>query len=177
MRPDTTERCVCGMPVALRDDGTLTGCACTGVVYVVRRVCPGPGGRPCLCYPPCRVEVAKGRAQGGWQTARRPDCKHGYEQARVERRPLRKSNVEQTRRREAVEAHVATHDWVCLGDDGHGIDDGHSPHPCMDLTADHVVPVALGGEESGPLRVMCRSRNSQLGSLMVAMNKRKHSNY
>jgi 5-methylcytosine-specific restriction protein A len=37
-------------------------------------------------------------------------------------------------------------------------------HPSLDLTADHVVPVAAGGIESGPLRVICRQCNSARGA-------------
>jgi 5-methylcytosine-specific restriction endonuclease McrA len=34
----------------------------------------------------------------------------------------------------------------------------------MDLTADHVVPVAAGGPEDGPLTVLCRGCNSAKGA-------------
>lgn len=33
-------------------------------------------------------------------------------------------------------------------------------HPSDDLTADHVLPRARGGEQGGPLRVLCRPCNS-----------------
>jgi 5-methylcytosine-specific restriction protein A len=32
-------------------------------------------------------------------------------------------------------------------------------HP--DLTADHLVPVGMGGEEAGPLSVLCRACNAR----------------
>jgi hypothetical protein len=36
--------------------------------------------------------------------------------------------------------------------------------PCPpDLTADHIVPLSLGGHPLGPLRVLCRRGNSQRG--------------
>jgi 5-methylcytosine-specific restriction protein A len=33
-----------------------------------------------------------------------------------------------------------------------------------DVTADHVIPLAHGGDPLGPLRVLCRSCNSQRGT-------------
>ncbi len=146
----------------------------------MRRMCPGPGSKPCPCRPPCRVEVKRG-ARGGWQTPRCPECKRGYEQVRRERRPLRSTPEEIERRHGAVQQHVATYGWVCLGDDGAEANDaGHRSHACMDLTADHITPVGLGSTaderavlERGPLRVMCRSRNSQLGALAKARARRE----
>lgn len=35
-----------------------------------------------------------------------------------------------------------------------------APHPATDLTADHLDPPGLGGPETGPLGVLCRSCNS-----------------
>ena len=85
---------------------------------------------------------------------------------------MRGSAVEIERRRDEVRMHVEIYGWVCLGDDGaEANDSGHAAHTTMDLTADHIVPVALGGQESGALRVMCRSRNSQLGAIMKARGR------
>lgn len=38
------------------------------------------------------------------------------------------------------------------------------PHRAADLTADHVTPVALGGEPGGALGVLCRACNSRKGA-------------
>lgn len=38
--------------------------------------------------------------------------------------------------------------------------DGHDVEPPNVLTADHVIPVALGGREGGELQVLCRKCNS-----------------
>jgi 5-methylcytosine-specific restriction protein A len=68
------------------------------------------------------------------------------------RRPY--SGTEQRRRAEAVAAHRAqSGDW-CPGW-------GVSAHGSRDLTADHVVPVAMGGAEAGDLAVLCRSCNGR----------------
>ena len=34
----------------------------------------------------------------------------------------------------------------------------------VDLTADHITPIANGGHPLGPLRVLCRSCNSRRGA-------------
>lgn len=60
---------------------------------------------------------------------------------------------EKVRRRQAVELHVAEHGWICPG---YGID----AHPSTDLTADHLLPRSLGGE-NGPLVVLCRGCNAR----------------
>ncbi len=43
---------------------------------------------------------------------------------------------------------------------------GRDPHPAIDLTADHVVPLAAGGASVGPGNgaVLCRSCNSTKGA-------------
>lgn len=136
---------------------------------MVRRICPGDSTGPCRCSPPCRVEGPRGGSKGN-QTLRCPDCRRSLDRLIRERRPLRKTRVEVDRRRVAVEEHVAAYGWFCLGDDGAEAGDaGHRPHPCVDLTADHRIPVARGTTEDermalerGPLDVRCRQRNSQL---------------
>ncbi|NQV07973.1 HNH endonuclease [bacterium] len=61
------------------------------------------------------------------------------------------------RRRVAVVAeHVRLHGLVCPGWN-------RAPHGSADLTADHIIPRAAGGEH-GPLRVLCRSCNSRRGT-------------
>lgn len=65
--------------------------------------------------------------------------------------------AERKRMGAAVAAHKREHgDW-CFGDEE------HDAHATSDLTADHVVPVVLGGM-GGPLVVRCRSSNSRDGA-------------
>lgn len=66
--------------------------------------------------------------------------------------------ADRARRARAVREHIRKHGPVCLGDDQHG------PHRCTDLTAHHVRAVAGGGAPHGELQVLCRSRNSAIGS-------------
>jgi len=63
------------------------------------------------------------------------------------------TNAERVRRAAVVAAHRAMHGDVCPGW-------LRPAHASSDLTADHVVPVAAGGAEAGPLQVICRSCNS-----------------
>jgi 5-methylcytosine-specific restriction protein A len=46
---------------------------------------------------------------------------------------------------------------------------GRDPHPAIDLTADHIVPLAAGGAplDIANCAVLCRSRNSTKGASMV----------
>jgi 5-methylcytosine-specific restriction enzyme A len=67
----------------------------------------------------------------------------------------RASAAETKRRKAAVDAHVATHGWICPGTRT------VPPHPSHDLTADHLLPIAYGGLESGPLVVRCRGCNTR----------------
>ena len=86
-----------------------------------------------------------------------PPCQAVWQQPRDAQRRARRpdyTNAERTRRAQAVAAHRATYgDW-CPGW-------GVAPHWTPDLTADHVLPVAAGGDETGPLRVVCRPCNSR----------------
>jgi hypothetical protein len=83
------------------------------------------------------------------------DCQRDRNRAKDARRPERRTHSETERRRRLVADHRArVGDW-CPGLGG------HPAHPCADLVADHVVEVATGGLESGPLRVLCRSENSR----------------
>jgi 5-methylcytosine-specific restriction protein A len=78
------------------------------------------------------------------------------DQAKRARRPdLHSDAAERERRRRAVATHRAT-----VGDWCPGLED-HPAHPSADLVADHVVEVAIGGLESGPLRVLCRGENGR----------------
>jgi hypothetical protein len=83
------------------------------------------------------------------------DCQGTQDRAKQARRPERRTYSKTERRRRLVADHRAT-----VGDWCPGLGD-HPAHPSADLTADHVVEVAAGGLESGPLRVLCRSENSR----------------
>ena len=58
-------------------------------------------------------------------------------------------------------AHVGEHGWWCPGDGPE-----HAPHPSPSLTVDHIVTLSAGGAplDRANLRVLCRSRNSELGA-------------
>lgn len=90
-----------------------------------------------------------------------PTCKAAQQRTKDARRPDRRSHAEQQRRRATIAQHVAVYGWVCPGDER------HERHPCQDLTADHITPVGAGGREDGPLRVLCRSRNSARGARLA----------
>ena len=66
------------------------------------------------------------------------------------------SSALRTLRRAAVDAHRAEHGAWCPG---HGV----PPHASEDLCADHVTPVAAGGDPAGPFAVLCRSCNARKG--------------
>jgi len=72
----------------------------------------------------------------------------GKQQAKDAKRPTRRTHTEQQRRRQQV----AAQPWctVCGSTE--------------DLTAEHVVPVAAGGSEDGPLVTLCRRCNSSRGA-------------
>lgn len=94
--------------------------------------------------------------------SRCPSCRAERQRAKDARRPTRRSHAEQERRRRLVAEHVEEYGWWCPGaadlDHGaHGVEPG-------ELTADHLTPVAAGGREDGPLRVLCRSKNSGRGA-------------
>lgn len=64
---------------------------------------------------------------------------------------------ERKAKRRAVEEWVEGHGWVCPGYE-------REPHESHDLTADHVIPKASGGDPLGPYQVLCRSCNSRKGN-------------
>lgn len=106
---------------------------------------------PKIC-PGCRVPV-RGQC---------PRCEKGDRPSRIpagrRSRPTY-TRRERTRRADVVRAWVAQNGLLCPGYE-------RPPHPAGDLTADHVVPEALGGAPDGPLRVLCRSCNSARGASM-----------
>lgn len=115
------------------------------------RLCRGPApGTDC----PTRAVLSVGE--------RCATCRPVWQAAKDARRPDRRSWAETFRRRQLVNEHVATWGLLCPG-----IGAEHPSHPVTsrwDLTADHVTPVAAGGAESGPLRVVCRAWNSSRGA-------------
>jgi hypothetical protein len=89
-----------------------------------------------------------------------PDCrrKTSRKQHRTVPTKVTRTHAERQRRAAAVRRHVKLHGWLCPGDEA------HQSHPCRDLTAHHVDAVADGGDPNGELTVLCRSRNSAIGS-------------
>lgn len=118
--------------------------------------CPGYGGFPC----PHRRKIPS-------ELPRCAECKRLWQRlkdrAQNQRRPTYRNPEQVKRRHDAVKAHVQLFGWICFGDEY------HPAHRTRDLTADHVpsvaeqvaagIPVAVA--EAGPLKVMCRRRNSQ----------------
>jgi hypothetical protein len=90
------------------------------------------------------------------------DCEANRDRAKHARRPDARSYAEQERRRRLVADHRAR-----VGDWCPGLDQ-HPAHPCADLVADHVIEVAAGGPEAGPLRVLCRSENSRRSANLLS---------
>lgn len=105
------------------------------------KICPG-------CRLPVRGQCPRCDQGGRRRVVAGPRSRQGY------------TRRERIRRADAVRAHVEQHGWVCPGWQ-------RDPHPAENLTADHIVPTGLGGEQSGELRVLCRSCNSARGSSMA----------
>ena len=76
---------------------------------------------------------------------------------RVKRKDTRRkktvSYAQRKYRKDAVEAYIKIYGYVCQGY-------RREPHPSTDLTADHIVATANGGDEFGQLQIYCRSCNS-----------------
>jgi hypothetical protein len=101
--------------------------------------------RPCLGCG----RLVRGRS-------RCPRCQLGRDRAKTARRPEFKTATETKRRREVVATHRAQ-----VGDWCPGVPELHRPaHPAARLQADHVVEVAAGGAEDGPLIVRCGPCNA-----------------
>jgi 5-methylcytosine-specific restriction enzyme A len=83
------------------------------------------------------------------------DCQARLDRVKHARRPDMRTYAETERRRRLVADHRLT-----VGDWCPGIED-HPAHPSADLVADHVIEVATGGLETGPLRVLCRGENGR----------------
>lgn len=116
-----------------------------------------------MVVTPCLHRIAGSRLCGRLSDRRRcPTHRLAAERAKQARRPV--SWAERQRRARVVADHVHQHGYVCSGcpiSEGrpHQADPDTNP-----LTADHYVPVAAGGPEDGPLRVMCRRGNSARGA-------------
>ena len=87
-----------------------------------------------------------------------PSHQAALERLKRQRRPY--TSAEKVRRARLVANWIATYGLVCPGcpwNEGrpHPVDPRTNP-----LTADHITPVAEGGPEDGPLRVLCRRGNS-----------------
>jgi hypothetical protein len=92
---------------------------------------------------------------GRWRS-RCPRCTAQLDKRKSARRPELRTYAETKRRREAVAAHRAT-----VGDWCPGVPElGRPAHPAASLQADHVIEVAAGGSEAGPLVVRCGPCNS-----------------
>ena len=101
--------------------------------------------RPCL---DCGKTV-RGKPRCGSCTAKQA-------RAKAAKRPDKNTNQEIQRRRRAVAYWRAT-----VGDWCPGVPElDRGAHPAANLTADHVIEVAAGGLESGPLVVRCGPCNT-----------------
>ncbi len=83
---------------------------------------------------------------------RRVGCTaHKRSRSRPETRQEREAKVK------LVKEWVEAHGYWCPGFEV-------EPHPSADLTADHILPVGLGGDVLGPMQVLCRKCNSRRGN-------------
>ena len=83
--------------------------------------------------------------------SRCPAHQRTLQQAKRSRRPYTAAMLR--RRAQVVAQWRAEHGDLCPG--------WRRPaHPSHDLTADHMIAVGAGGDEDGPLAVLCRSCNS-----------------
>jgi len=89
-------------------------------------------------------------------------CTAKQDRAKATRRPAMRTYQETERRRRLVADHRAR-----VGDWCPGLGD-HPAHPSADLVADHVVEVAAGGPEAGPLRVLCRAENGRRSARVLS---------
>jgi hypothetical protein len=97
-------------------------------------------------------------------------CQAKRERAKRARRPdLHNDRAERRRRAQAVATHRAT-----VGDWCPGVPElDRGAHPAANLTADHVIEVAAGGLESGPLVVRCgpcnSARSANVGRVLTSL--------
>jgi 5-methylcytosine-specific restriction protein A len=105
-----------------------------------------------LCAGCGKIIPAGSRSSSGYKCE---PCRKEYERNKSRRR--RRTPTERARRQALISRHVAEFGNVCPGYEC-------PPHPASDLTADHLLPVARGGNEESELRVLCRSCNSSRGA-------------
>jgi hypothetical protein len=82
------------------------------------------------------------------------------QRARNLARPERRTSAYQRYMRQSKQAWIATHGTLCNGY-------GHQPPHLVaeaELTMDHVVPLARGGDPFGPVVGRCRPCNSTRGT-------------
>jgi 5-methylcytosine-specific restriction endonuclease McrA len=110
------------------------------------RPCAGPApDQPC----PTRQLIS---VQRGSKTAARCGyCRQQWQHAKDGRRPMRRTYAEQQRRAQQVKAQP----WCS--------DCGTTTN----LTAEHIIAVALGGSEDGPLTTLCQPCNSKRGAKLA----------
>jgi 5-methylcytosine-specific restriction endonuclease McrA len=86
---------------------------------------------------------------------------HAQQSNRSRHNPLYATREWQRLSVRIIAAHVGAFGWVCPGD---GPD--HRAHPSRSLTVDHILTLSAGGAplDRANLRVLCRSRNSELGA-------------
>lgn len=111
----------------------------------VLRPCLGTKGKPCgrPCYKP-----------------RCPACLRDYERDYKKTARPEYDYRERKRREQVVKEYRERYGEVCFGWRRRP----HPTGPTNPLTADHVIPVAAGGRESGDLGVLCLSCNSAKGA-------------
>jgi 5-methylcytosine-specific restriction protein A len=97
--------------------------------------------------PPRRCRHCRQLVAAGVRCPCSPNTRTGY------------GSVEIRRRRQAVLDHLEAYGAVCPG----WRVQMHEVSPAQ-LTADHIVPIAAGGDPHGPLQILCRSCNSRKGA-------------
>jgi 5-methylcytosine-specific restriction protein A len=97
--------------------------------------------------PPRRCRHCRQLVAAGVRCPCAPSTRTGYD------------NAERRRRAQLVADHLEAYGPVCPG----WRREMHEVDPSQ-LTADHVVPVAAGGDPRGTLQALCRSCNSSRGA-------------
>jgi 5-methylcytosine-specific restriction endonuclease McrA len=94
-----------------------------------------------------------------WKTRRTPRG-HEYQ-----------SWPERRRRKQVVDEWVEQYGHVCPRC---GARDVYPDGSDVQITADHVTPIAMGGSESGDLRVLCRRCQTTQAAQLAAMRRERH---
>lgn len=64
------------------------------------------------------------------------------------------TSADRRRRKQFIEDWIEQHGLMCAGFE-------REPHPASRLEADHIIPLALGGAESGRLQALCHACNGR----------------